>query len=202
MKTSSKVLWIDTATDHLFLALVIDGDVVGLKSEEGKQNHSVRIVPLIQELLSKHQISLKDVSEVVVGIGPGSYTGVRIGVSIAKMIGYLNSIPVKEISTLALIASSCEETNVVACVDARRNRGFLGHYRNQDEKLVLIGNESVDDIDAFTSMIPKPYSLVSSGIPNLKKLIHSDLFRETPNVHEIVPNYLQVTEAERKRHEQ
>lgn len=202
MRTSSKALWIDTATDHLFLGLVLDETVAELKYEEGKQNHSVRIVPLIHEILSKHNLKLKDMTEIIVGIGPGSYTGVRIGVSIAKMIGYLNNIPVKEISTLALIASSSNAEDVIACVDARRNRGFLGHYRNTDGQLVLVGEESVGEVDSFVASVGKSSEFVSWGIPNLSKLMASTLFHVTDNVHEIVPNYLQVTEAERKRHEQ
>ena len=126
MKKSLKRLIIDTATKYIFLSLIIDGVEKDFVYEEGINNHSVTIIPFIENMLNKENITLKDIDQVIVGIGPGSYTGVRIGVTVAKMIGYLNNIDVYEVSSLALMASHSDKPYVLALIDARRGNAFMG----------------------------------------------------------------------------
>ncbi|MDP3130596.1 MAG: tRNA (adenosine(37)-N6)-threonylcarbamoyltransferase complex dimerization subunit type 1 TsaB [Bacillota bacterium] len=125
MTQSSKTLFVDTATKSVLLALVTDGVVTDLVCQEGQNNHSVTILPLLDDLLKRQSVTLRDLTGIVVGIGPGSYTGVRIGVSIVKMIGYLNAIPVSTVSSLALLASGASDGIVVPFIDARRESAFM-----------------------------------------------------------------------------
>jgi tRNA threonylcarbamoyladenosine biosynthesis protein TsaB len=149
MSTSLKTLWIDTATEYVFLSLVIDGIEVGSFYKNDINNHAVTIMPMMDQLIKSAGLVLKEIDQIVVGIGPGSYTGVRIGVSIAKMIGYLNDIPVKTISTLALIASSSGEKEILAAIDARRGNAFMAVYRQSENGLEELVSERLENQETF-----------------------------------------------------
>ncbi|HAQ56714.1 MAG TPA: tRNA (adenosine(37)-N6)-threonylcarbamoyltransferase complex dimerization subunit type 1 TsaB [Acholeplasmatales bacterium] len=199
MTKSSKTLFVDTATKSVLLALVIDGVVTDLVCQEGQNNHSVTILPLLDDLLKRQNIALRDLTELIVGIGPGSYTGVRIGVSIAKMIGYLNDIPVRTVSSLALLASSASAGTVVGFIDARRENAFMACYDITDDVMTERVADTLENVEAFQTRIPKPYQIVSAGIPDVLKILRSHLTFPVPDIHALVPNYLQVTEAEHNK---
>jgi len=199
MKTSLKRLAIDTSTDYLYLSLLLDCQEVGCVYTRGNNNHSVTIIPLMEDLLKQQNWTLKDINQVIIGIGPGSYTGVRIGVSIAKMIGYLNQVEVKTVSSLLLLATSSESEYVLPLIDARRNQGFMALYRQQNHQFTSVKEEALCDIDAYQSTFQIPYEIVKDGCPKITKLLDSDSLCPVDNIHELVPNYLQITEAERNR---
>jgi len=199
MQKQSKTLFVDTATKYVFLALVEAGVETDSVYQEGINNHSVTIMPLLADMLSRRNISLKDLTEIVVGIGPGSYTGVRIGVSIAKMIGYLNAIPVRTVSSLALLASGAATGDVIACIDARRGNAFMACYRMENDIMQELFPDTLDNIDAFRTRVPGHPAILEIGKPDVLKVLRSGLTIPVADVHALVPNYLQITEAERKR---
>ena len=94
-----KVLFIDTHDELLTVDLVIDGRE-NKKEVESINSHSVMLLPLIDSMLKEENISLRDINKIVVVNGPGSFTGVRIGLTVAKTIGYALNIPVCPISSL------------------------------------------------------------------------------------------------------
>ena len=96
-------------------------------------------------MLKDNKIALKDINEVYVGIGPGSYTGVRIAVVISKMIGAMNNIPVYEFSTLSLIATASLNESF-PLIDARRGNAYLSHF---DKDLNRLMEDKVVSIDEF-----------------------------------------------------
>ena len=199
MEKLSKILIIDTSTKYIYLSLVIDGLEKHTVYQEGINNHSVTIIPLLKEMLFKENLTLQDLTEVVIGVGPGSYTGVRIGVTVSKMIGYLNNIKVKTISSLALIASSSDSIFVIPYIDARRGNAFMAAFENIDGLLKRVEKDCLENIDEYKSNHKSDYKFIESGIPNIKKIFKSDLLTEVKNVHELIPNYLRITEAERNK---
>lgn len=199
MPGSSKILVIDTATEYVFLSLVIDGREVGSAYQNDINNHAVTVMPLLDGILRASGVKLRELTGVVVGIGPGSYTGVRIGVSIAKMIGYLNEIPVSTVSTLALLASSSSEKRIWSFIDARRGNAFMACFEQHDGFLIQTVADSLENVEAFQSGIGSEFVKTVCGRPIVSKIFASGLTSLVPNVHELVPNYLQVTEAERNK---
>ncbi len=197
MNKSGIHLVIDTASEYLFLALIINAEVADSIYEYGHQNHSVTILPSIEKMLQKAGISLQEVTQVIVGIGPGSYTGVRIGVSIAKMIGYLNNIPVKTISSLALLASSSNATYIIPSIDARRGNSFIAYFSRNEKGLKYLLEDSLSNTENYLKDIHTDYDFVQNGKPDISKIMHSGLLKNVNNVHDLIPNYLQITEAER-----
>ena len=199
MRKLSKILVIDTATKHIYLSLVINGIEVQSVYQVGINNHSVTIIPLLNEMLDKQDLSLQELDEVIVGIGPGSYTGVRIGVTVAKMIGYLNQIKVSTISSLALIASASGSEYIVPYIDARRGNAFIATMKQSEGKLTFVKDECLENIDAFIKQLDVAYDFRSEGHPDIKKILASNLLNPVTDIHELKPNYLRITEAERNK---
>ena len=199
MKMPSKLLAIDTATKSIYLALLIDGVVVDSINQEGASNHSVTIMPLIDQILKKQSLTLRMIEGVLVGVGPGSYTGVRIGVAIAKMIGYLNPIGIYTFSSLALLATVSESNDVLAYIDARRGNAFLASFSQNKGLLKVLQEDCLLNFDEYRKSLKTSFDEVSEGMPNIIKLINSNLLTKVEDVHALVPNYLQITEAERNK---
>lgn len=199
MKMPSKLLAIDTATKSIYLALVIDGVVVDSINQEGASNHSVTIMPLIDQLLKKQSLTLRMIEGVLVGVGPGSYTGVRIGVAIAKMIGYLNPVEIYTFSSLALLATVSESNDILAYIDARRGNAFLASFSQNKGLLKVLQEDCLVNFDEYRKSLKTSFNEVLEGMPNIIKLINSNLITKVEDVHALVPNYLQITEAERNK---
>lgn len=181
-------LIIDTATKNLYIALVKDKEVVEELLLEGKNMHSKNALYYIDQLTKKHAF---DVEAVVCGKGPGSYTGVRIAVTIAKMFAVFKNIPLYSTSTLYLMSSGYDGKKL-AYIDARRGNSFLAVYEddinileeglyNTTEKISLYQNYLIIDEDNMKI--------------NPLKVICNALLEHEP--HAFTPNYLRDTEAER-----
>jgi len=179
--------------------LVVDNKEVESVYQQGDNNHSVTIIPLLDELLQKANLSLQELDEVIVGIGPGSYTGVRIGVTVAKMIGYLNQIRVRTISSLALIASASDQRYVIPYVDARRGNAFVTCLKQENNMLSFVTEESLENLEQYLKQFDFEYELIEEGKPNVKKILASNLLEDVGDIHELKPNYLRITEAERNK---
>lgn len=199
MKKLSKKLIIDTATKYIFLSLVINDSEKQSIYQEGINNHSVTIIPLLDEMLKKEGLKLTDLDGIIIGIGPGSYTGVRIGVTVAKMIGYLNNIKVSTVSSLALIASASEGNYVIPFIDARRGNAFMALFQQQDNKLEYVKEDCLENMEKYKAECKYDFDFIASGKPNIDKIINSSLLKEVNNVHDLIPNYLRITEAERNK---
>jgi tRNA threonylcarbamoyladenosine biosynthesis protein TsaB len=196
MKKSYKRLVIDTATKYIYLALIIDDLLVDSVYEVGNNDHSVTIMPYLETIIKKQNISLNQLDEVIVGIGPGSYTGVRIGVTVAKMIAYLNDISIYKVSSLALMASHSNSRYILPLIDARRGNAFMALLEN-DKEMKYVKEDRLQNIDSFKNSINVEYEEVIEGEPQIMKIIKSNLLEPVEDVHALVPNYMQLTEAER-----
>ena len=102
-----------------------------------KKNHSVRVMPAIEQLLNDCDMKPTDLDKIVVAKGPGSYTGVRIGVTIAKTLAWTLNIPLVGISSLEVLAASVEDILhgfVSPLFDARRGQIYTGLYQFNEWK--------------------------------------------------------------------
>lgn len=173
-------LWIDTATKHLCILLEENGTIIDKLIQEGHNDHSETLMYEIESMFERHQISVKDLSGVVVGEGPGSYTGVRIAVTVAKMFTTFMKLPLYKMSTFALIASSTNETSIVE-IDARRNHIFTAVVSNQGE---IIEQPKFCHTDERFTGHPVITELQSSVNLNKVPII------EVEDIHPFTPNYL------------
>ncbi|MFP4077832.1 MAG: tRNA (adenosine(37)-N6)-threonylcarbamoyltransferase complex dimerization subunit type 1 TsaB [Candidatus Izemoplasmataceae bacterium] len=196
MRTSSLALVLDSATDYLFIGLYDGVSTLDEYYQKGKKNHSVRLMDEVSSMFERHDLKPADLSRIVVGIGPGSYTGVRIGVVVAKMMAWAKGIPLFTVSSLALKATAKEGT-VLSWIDARRGHAFLGLYEVTKTTIAALEDEHYTHLNEYKASLPETTLEVEDAKPDVRKLLNSDLLIPVENIHHVAPVYLRETEAER-----
>ena len=125
------ILIIDTATDLELISVTTEGKTYEF-AESVKMSHSVTMFDSIKRILDKASLSINDISLIGVGVGPGSFTGVRIAVSTARMIAQILDIPLVGVTTQDIFAASAgsnNENKVLVAFDAKKSRVFGALYR-------------------------------------------------------------------------
>lgn len=138
-------LLLDSSNTYLSVGLAKDKKVVDKISYEAWQRQSEMMITEIDNILKRNNVDKKDLDAVVVGVGPGSYTGVRIGVTIAKTIAYALKIKLYGKSSLSLLKDP--EKPTICLFNARSGRSYFGVYKGREvlEKDVVLENEKVLD---------------------------------------------------------
>ena len=214
-------LTLDTSNDILGLGLIKDGQVLAQMTTKVKQDHSSRLMPAIVNLLAQVDVEAKDLTEIIVAQGPGSYTGIRIGVTVAKSLAWALDIPVKGVSSLEVLAYQANYFNgkIIPFFDARRGNVFAGIYESDSGKIkeyvtdsnigfksvlekaqefeeVLFLSPNIDlfieEIKGIKAVIPNPVA----HIPMPYAIYLASLNQTKENTHALVPNYLRLAEAE------
>ena len=124
------ILFIDTHYTRLQLVLFKDGVFYDERIKENGK-HSEYLIPLLRDLFEKNKITFDELSGIIVVNGPGSFTGVRLGVVVAKMIGYNKHIPIKAISYLQAVALKYDQDVYLGIRD--KNGVFVGHFDKNHE---------------------------------------------------------------------
>ena len=121
----SKTLAIDTSTSRTSVAIIEDSKVLYNGFRDGATAHGPSLPALVQEALA-----VSDVDEVVVGMGPGPFTGLRVGIAFAQSFAVAREIPVRGVCSLDAIAALIQEDDFVVTVDARRKEVYWARYTN------------------------------------------------------------------------
>ena len=121
----SKVLAIDTSTSRTSVAIIENGAVLYSGFRDGATAHGPSLPALVQEGLA-----VSDVDQVVVGMGPGPFTGLRVGIAFAQSFALAREIPVRGICSLDAIATQIKEDDFIITVDARRKEVYWARYKN------------------------------------------------------------------------
>ena len=140
------VLAFDTATDVVTVAIGHGDEPLGALQLTSGRAHAERLVPAIERLAADTGVELGRLAAIAVGVGPGRFTGLRVGVTTAKVMAQALRIPVVGIGTLDLIAYPLRyaRRDVVAAVDARRREVFWARYHTVPGGLERVGREAVD----------------------------------------------------------
>ncbi|WML58058.1 tRNA (adenosine(37)-N6)-threonylcarbamoyltransferase complex dimerization subunit type 1 TsaB [Neobacillus sp. PS2-9] len=222
------ILAIDTSNYALGVALLEENQVLGEYITNLKKNHSVRIMPAIETLMSDCERVPADLTKIVVAKGPGSYTGVRIGVTIAKTLAWTLNIPLVGVSSLEILAAGTGryfDGMVSPLFDARRGQVYTGLYQFVDGKLTVKKQDQLVMLDDWVDRlldIDKPIIFVGNDLPIHKakieevlgpKAIFASMTEHNPrpaelallgkeqagdDLHSFVPNYIRLVEAEAK----
>lgn len=188
-------LLLDSSNMYLSVGLAKDGKVVDSIFYNAWQRQSEVMVAEIDNILKRNNIDKKDLDAIVVGIGPGSYTGVRIAVTIAKTIAYALNIRIYAKSSLSLLAINNEPT--ICLFNARSGRSYFAVYqgKNKIEDDTIITNEEVLDyvarhpnykISGDTTQIGKQ----SEQFNFIKNLANFDESELVENIFLLNPIYL------------
>ena len=188
-------LIVDSSTKTLYIALVDEDKVVEEMYICGRNDHAKNIVSKIDEILNKHNKSILELEGIYCGVGPGSYTGVRMAVVVGKMVCANTNVKLYGFSSLYLIASGYDG-KTLPYIDARRGNSFNALY--DGNKLVL--EEALRPTDETINSY-KDYMLISEDMIKVNPLKVIESASICNNPHGFVPNYLRETEAERNLHD-
>ena len=191
-------LCMDSAYKALVLGLYKDGTLIDGVSIEAFKKQSETIFVELNQLFEKNCLDYKDVDEVIITDGPGSYTGIRIAMTIAKVFCTQMHKTLKCISTMQLFAGMDESANVI--LDARSKRAYVAHL----EKGVVVGETQILEVDQLEDFLNEhPGTLYGDGYLVNQEAASCDFlknFMEVPsctieNVHALVPQYLKESDA-------
>lgn len=134
-----KLLALDTATENCSVALWLEGSVLAREQELGR-GHAERILPMVDEILASAGVELGQLDAIAVGLGPGGFTGVRLGVSVAQGLAFGVGLPLIGISNLAALAQRALDATpaaagVLVCADARMGEVYTAAFRRSAEGL-------------------------------------------------------------------
>jgi len=139
----SRILAVETATHACSVAVAWDGERRELL-RLARNQHAETLVPMVEQLLAEHQCALEQLDALAFGSGPGSFTGLRIGIAVAQGLAYGAGLPVVPVSSLGALASRVNGGRVLAAIDARMNQAYWNLYRRQaDGTLQALGEPRV-----------------------------------------------------------
>ena len=148
-------LAIDTSTDTASLALVRDGDIVAELTWRCGQNHTRQLLPNLEHLLRQFDLSPQALTGIIVARGPGSFNGLRVGISVAKGLAFSLGVPIVGISTLEVEAYQHAGTGLPVCPVFNAGRGEVATatYRRRRGRWLQLAPEHITTIEALCSGI-------------------------------------------------
>ena len=190
-------LFIDTSLEDVSIALVKDDKELSLIHENIPGKHSIYVTKYIDDILKENNLSPESVDEIIVVNGPGSFTGIRIGVTIAKMFAYLENIRIVTITSLKARIIGEKSNYLLTTIDAKHGNYYVGlydeNYNTIEEK--FSNEEEIEKlINKFSPKIvdrEKPY--------NIEEIVKYSKKLESENPHSVNPIYLKLPEAMEKK---
>ena len=219
------ILAMDTSNHVMGVAILQEDTIIGEITTNLTKNHSVRLMPAVEQLMREVEMKPEDLDKIVVASGPGSYTGVRIALSTAKSMAWALDIPIVGISSLETLAYQGRLFQGYVCpfFDARRGLVFSGVYQWKGNKLEVIFEEKnlpmeellltlkeegqpvlflSPDLDKHEEKIAEVLgnqAVIPEGPYHTASAGHlglAGLFEEADATHNLTPNYLRLAEAE------
>lgn len=208
-----KILYIDTSSSYLYTAIIEDEIKIAEIKKEFGQDLSKEALPEIASMFSENNIKPEEINKIIVVNGPGSFTGIRIGITIAKVYAWSLDKPIITISGLeAMAISGKEKTYHIPIIDARRQNCYAAIFDDENKailkpcyisyaklakELELIKEYTIVTNDQ--EKIPLKNKKVENYIPNIQKIVNMVRERDTLNPHGVNPEYLKLTEAEESK---
>ena len=183
-------LFIDTHDKNVLIILFKDGKIISTENLETKNKHSEVALPTIASILDNSNVDVSELNNIIVVNGPGSFTGVRIAVTIAKTIAYALSIPIRTIDALTILALGVEEDRKVVSLEDR-NGAFVGVFDtnyNVIEPLQYMNKTVYNEFKLSNNVntnVDINYENVYQYVMSLKEL----------NPHEVKPLYIKGISA-------
>lgn len=181
------ILFIDTH-DELITVGLKNGEELYLKTQESEYSHSIYTMPMIESLFKDNNLNVKDLKKIIVVNGPGSFTGIRIGLSIAKTMAYALNIDINTISSLTayLISNNNGEKRRAVIED---NKGYyISVFDENDNNIVP---EFYSENDEYSE-----YKTVESKL-DVNKIIYYCKDMKSENPHFVKANYVKKIEVEK-----
>ena len=199
-------LFIDTSLTNVSISVLKDDKTLSFTEKEIPNMHSAYVTKFIKDALDKAKIDANSIDNIMVVNGPGSFTGVRIGVTIAKTYGYLinkDITPISSLKSLAISANTNE--NIMSIIPANKSSYYVGIYDNNYNELEKEACITKDEIATLCSKY-NPYIVsIASNVMgkhkinkqslDIPKIINYYKDKEKVNYFKLVPNYLKLPQA-------
>ena len=205
-----KYLYIDTSSSYLNTSLVEDNNLLASINEEFGQSLSEVVVPKIVSMFQENNIEPKDIDKIIVVNGPGSFTGIRIGITIAKVYAWSLNIPITTIDSLSAMALSSKENKIhIPMINARRGYVYGAIY--DEDNRILLKPQHIKQVDLEKEYQKYPNreiisndeleinEQIKSYTPDFLKIVNFYKDKENINPHAVNPEYLKLTEAEESK---
>lgn len=172
----SLILQIETATANCSVALSENGQTIGIKEKYASNIHASHITLFIEEVMQTAGKNLKQLDAIAVSKGPGSYTGLRIGVSTAKGLCFALEKPLIAIETLDAMCQGVDLEAIYLCpmLDARRMEVYSAVYNHKREKIIETGANIITEEYLNELLIKEKVVFFGSGAEKCKEIIKSD----------------------------
>lgn len=201
------ILYIDTSSSFLYTGIVKEGKLLCEIQKEFGHTLSEVALPEIVSMFEENKIEAKDIEKIIVVNGPGSFTGIRIGITIAKVYAWSLNIPITTITSLeAMMISSNIEGIHVPVLDARRDYCFGAIYDQNGQVLFQPKYMKYEELSKELASMKKYTVITNDEVkingqkeeyhPNILKIVAWFKNKPAQNPHAINPDYLKLTEAE------
>ena len=186
-------LFISTFDKIITIGLLKNGEVISELTKESSKNHSIHTMPMIDEILKTNNLLPSYLNEIIVVNGPGSFTGVRIGVTIAKTLAYTLNIPIKTITSLKAYAiSNDKETNKLVTIEDLKGK-YIGYF---DKNNNLLSDYTYLKKDEYETYIKdKQQYLIKNNTFDLNKIYKVLKTEDSINPHIVNPIYIKGIDA-------
>lgn len=177
-----KILGIDTSSMAASVAVIEDNKLICEYTINTKKTHSQKLMPMIENMLGLSDLNVREIDAIAVCEGPGSFTGLRIGMATAKAIAHVNDIPVIGVNSLEALAANMNlcDKKICSILDAQRNQVYTGRYQYEGTKLVEIkeiGIQQIDELLEELSQSGEQWILVGEAVYK-----YEDKIREISNI--------------------
>lgn len=207
-----RILYIDTSSSYLYTAIVEDNKLLGEVKEEFGQSLSEVALPKIVSVFTENNIKPEQIDKIIVVNGPGSFTGIRIGITIAKVYSWSLNIPITTITSLeAMMLSNEKDAYKVPVIDARRQYVFGAIYDSNNRQILKPQHIKIEDLkqemaslDNYVVItnnedLEEDFDNIEAYNPNILKIVEYFKDKEPLNPHAVNPDYLKLTEAEESK---
>ena len=190
-----KTLVLDTSTNLLYISFIVDNIVIYEVKSIGLNNHSDYLLDLIEKGLKENNLQVKDFDRILLGKGPGAYTGLRVSMSVAKMFSWTLNIPLYTISSLDLLTSGYKEEGLYL-IKFKAKKGYIYHKAytlENNQKNIITQEMFINDefIETYEQNKFKKVNIISNDLYNIDVLnITEEEIELVENVHALEPNYL------------
>ena len=185
-----RVLGLDSATNVASVAIVEDQKLLAEVTFNSKKNHSARLMPMLAWMLEEVQLTLDDLSGFAVAVGPGSFTGLRIGLATVKGLAHVKNKPVLAVPTLDGLAANLEGNRGLICpiLNARKNEVYTALYRWDGSENRRLTNYMAVNLETLVAYIEKEgdeVTFLGDGVPvyqeTLLKMLPNARFAPSSN---------------------
>lgn len=200
-------LYIDTSSSYLYAGIVKDSNLLIDVKEDLGHSLSEMALPKIVDMFEKTKLNARDINKIIVVNGPGSFTGIRVGLTIAKVFAWSLNIPITTITSLEAMAASIKDDRLlIPIIDARHGFVYTAIY---DQDNVVLAPSYIKLEEIYKKISRECIFITNDSIelnyekcdyiPNILMIVNKYADKKEINAHMVNPEYLKLTAAEESK---